>query len=176
MGAGFQVNLTNWREAVTLIKNLNPLVAKYQLEELLTKMENLAISISKNTFRTQSDPSGIPWAPISETTYRLGKPRGSPTLVRSGALRRSVHGQIIQRARGPELIIQSDLPYAEKHQLGDKLNRLMGQRAPIPARQFVGLSDTHVARFEQRTAEWLDRYVDRPARLTRATRIPKRLL
>lgn len=149
---------------------------KSQLEEPVYHIRELAIKVAKNTFSNRASPDGRSWAPISPTTYRLGKPRGSLPLVRSGAMRRGIHGTIIRRSRGPELIVQSDAPYASKHQLGDKLNRLRGNRAPIPQRQFLGLGDKHVRSIEQKTARWMNRYVDRPARLTKATRIPKRLL
>ena len=138
-----------------------------QLEEPIHDIRNKAIKVARNTFRNAADPEGRPWAPISPATFRLGKPKGSAPLVRTGAMRRGIHGVIIRRARGPELIIQSDQDYAGKHLLGDRLNRLRGNPAPIPARRFMGLGPKHLARIEKDTARWMDKYVDRPNRLRR---------
>lgn len=174
--AGIQVDLSGWREAAMLIRNLQPHITKYQLEEPLSHIQEIAVKVSKNTFRNKSDPDGKSWAPISPVTYRLGKPKGSAPLIRTGAMRREIHGTIIRRSRGPELIVQTRVPYADKHQLGDRRNRLRGHPAPIPQRQFIGLGDKHVRLIEKKTARWMDRYVDRPARMTKSTSRPKRLL
>ena len=147
-----------------------------QLEEPISHIRDLAIKVAKNSFRNNASPEGKSWAPISPVTYRLGKPPGSLPLVRTGAMRRGIHGVIVRRSKGPELIIQSDAPYAEIHELGDRMNRLRGHPAPIPARRFMGLGSKHMAAIEKKTARWMDRYVDRPNRLRPPTTRPRRLL
>jgi len=173
---GFQVDLKNWKEARNLITSLNPRIVRYQLEEPVEHIGNIAIKVAKGTFNKSAAPDGAPWDPISPTTYRLGKPPSSRPLIRSGAMRRGIHMNIIRRAGGPQVIVQTKVPYADKHQLGDKRNRLRGNRAPIPRRQFIGLGPNHMREIEKKTARWMNRYVDRPARLTKSTTRPKRLL
>lgn len=139
--------------------------------------KDIAKKAYDRSFSRRQEPSGKPWPPISRTTFRLGKPAGSPPLVQTGNMRRSLKMEVIERAGGPQLIVQNTSRLAAIHEFGKKNNVLpFGIRAPIPARRFMGFSDGDIARSEKMAARWLDRYVDRPHRLTRARRTPKRIL
>lgn len=102
------------------------------------------VGATRDRFRDQKDPDGVPWAPLTEAT-RSRKPRNKDRIL---TLHGDLGGQISWRASSAELLVGSDRIYAGTHQFGAKKGQYgtTSRGAPIPwgdipARPFLGLSD-----------------------------------
>lgn len=139
---------------------------EYQIEAPLKDIGNLAIKMAKRSFNTKSSPGGKPWAPISETTFRLGKPRGSPPLVNTGRMKSGLLFRIVKRRAGREVVVGTNKPYWIHHQFGKPRNRLPDTAipAPVPARPFLGASASDQAKFSRIIATWLEKYTGKRGR------------
>jgi phage virion morphogenesis protein len=166
---GMEVKLINWKEARNLLHNLRPEIMEYQIETPLKEIGALSIKMARRSFNKKSSPSGKAWDPISETTFKLGKPRGSPPLVNSGRMKSGLLFRIVKRRAGREVIVGTNKPYWIHHQFGKPRNRLPETNiiAPVPARPFLGANSSDEARFSQIIAKWLEKYTGKRGRAKR---------
>ncbi|MXZ79868.1 MAG: phage virion morphogenesis protein [Gammaproteobacteria bacterium] len=111
---------------------------------LLAQIGEYLVGSTKERFRTERDPSGAPWAPLSEATLRRKKKNRDRILTLEGYL----GSQISWRASRDELLVGSSRKYAGTHQFGAKKGQYgttsRGSPVPwgdIPARPFLGVSD-----------------------------------
>ncbi len=136
------------RELHRRVRNLRPL-----LQEIGEEM----VEATKERFRTQRDPQGRPWRPLSPKTRKYKRKNQDKILTLDARLRNS----IIYQVRGNRVIWGSSLAYAAAHQLGvDRIVhvrehvrrigrgrgrsavRVRSHRRPmrLPARPFLGVS------------------------------------
>ncbi|MDE0714088.1 MAG: phage virion morphogenesis protein [Gammaproteobacteria bacterium] len=101
------------------------------------------VRTTKDRFRTQTDPDGVPWKPLS-LNYREQKKRNKDKIL---TLDGFLHGTINFRASSQEVLVGSPLVYAGTHQFGAPEGSFgttsRGRPIPwgeIPARPFLGLS------------------------------------
>lgn len=130
----------------------------------------LAEGITSRTiqrFDEQRAPDGSPWPPLSPSTLmqevrprdrlrgggisrraqeRMAKRKA---LIRTGRLRSSISWKV----RGTRIYVGTNVVYAAIHQFGGFAGR--GRRVRIPARPFLGLSQTDVEEAEALLREWL---------------------
>ena len=137
------------RELHRRVRNLRPL-----LQEIGEEM----VEATKERFRTQRDPQGRPWRPLSPKTRKYKRKNQDKILTLDARLRNS----IVYQVRGNAVAWGSSLVYAAAHQLGvdqmvhvrahvRRLGRGRRQRIVqvrshtrhmrLPARPFLGVSD-----------------------------------
>lgn len=111
---------------------------------VLARIGEYLVGTTKERFRTERDPSGAPWAPLSEAMRRRKRKNRDRILTLEGYL----GSQISWRASRDELLVGSDRVYAGTHQFGAKKGQYgktsRGSPIPwgdIPARPLLGLSD-----------------------------------
>lgn len=88
---------------------------------------------TKQRFRDQVDPDGIPWAdyaPLDDEYQARKEKNADKILVLNGYLANGIHYQATEE----QVEIGSDKKYAATHQYGREADG-------IPARPFLGLSD-----------------------------------
>ncbi len=102
------------------------------------------VRTTKERFRDQKDPTGKPWAPLSEDYKARKKRKRDKILTLFGFL----SGSINFRAAPAHLDVGSPMIYAGTHQFGAEKGSFgttsKGQPIPwgdIPARPFLGLSN-----------------------------------
>lgn len=103
---------------------------------------------TKSRFAAQVDPQGRPWQPLSRRYLRSARKRKSrgPNLILTltGALR----GTISYRADSSSVTIGTNRVYGATHQFG---------RGPIPARPFLGLSQSDRSTVLQTALDYFER-------------------
>lgn len=103
---------------------------------------------TKARFAAQVDPQGRPWQPLSQRYLRSARKRKSrgPNLILTltGALR----GTISYRADSSSVTIGTNRVYGATHQFG---------RGPIPARPFLGLSQSDRSTVLQTALDYFER-------------------
>lgn len=155
------------------------------LRPLWQSIGEVLVSSTKERFRTETDPSGLPWAPLAPVT--LARKKGPGILKETGQLAWSIVWQLA----GGSLFVGTNRPYAVVHQLGaqilqyarsqrlyqhydakrDIYDRRMRRRAHsnfaiwvtipehtvnVPARPFLGISTGDLAAIEDAVADFLD--------------------
>lgn len=105
-----------------------------RIKDLRQPLDEIGQSLEASTklrFNQGKDPEGNPWEPRSEAykayLKRIGK-LNNKVLVLSGDLQKSIE----YVSDDKEVVVGTDIKYAEKHQLG-----LDG----LPIREFLGLSE-----------------------------------
>ena len=125
---GMQVVLVNWKEARNLMMNLRPEIMEYQIAAPLKDIGNLSIKMARRSFNKKTSPDGKAWAPISPTTFRFGKPMGTPPLVRTGAMKGGLAVILVKRRAGMEVIVGTNKPYWIAHQFGSPSNKIRSSK------------------------------------------------
>ncbi len=124
------------------ITDLNKEIDKHikKIAKIEVALKRVAVQIEnmiKESFSKKRTPEGKAWAPWSATTIKKSGTKGS-LLVRSGALRSGI--KVI--VRQGELLITTDVKYANVQQFGNKFNKAWGRgKAPIPARKFIPIKN-----------------------------------
>lgn len=125
------------------------------LKPLLTELGSILEDGSKDRFRTQTDPTGAAWSPLSPTT--LARKKTTRILFESGDLQSSIRSEVSDRMVE---IIAGPTEYAATHQFGRADNKMFGKaKAPIPARPFLGLSDADNEEIRDATLEYFRRAI-----------------
>jgi phage gpG-like protein len=128
------------------------------LSPLMREVAAIVENSTRGRFKTQADPDGKPWKPLSVSTKRARARRaaGGRTYTKNGrrttaAFTRAylsaqilldtgrLRASIVSVFNAREAIVGSNLIYARIHQLGGQAGR--GRRVTIPARPFLGLSN-----------------------------------
>ena len=123
------------------------------------------VSSTRERFRTSKDPTGRPWKPLSATTVKSGFKKKD--YKKSGGLKKGVAEReanrkiLVQRGRlknsvsssaeDTKVAVGSNLVYARIHQYGGKAGR-----RKIPARPYLGVSDSDGREIERLTAKFLE--------------------
>lgn len=117
-----------------------------QLKRFMGIIGEVLLESTKDRFRTQVDPSGSPWVPLSKD-YQVEKKRNKgKILTLFGDLQR----QNVYRTGDDWVAIYNTMKYANTHQYGrpripaikksKKGKKFKAMLPAIPARPFVGLS------------------------------------
>lgn len=125
------------------------------------------VSSTRERFRTSKDPTGRPWKSLSSTTVKSGFKKRD--YKKSGGLKKGVAEReakrliLVQRGRlknsvksaadGTMVAVGSNLDYARIHQKGGQAGRR--KKVKIPARPYLGVSDSDQREIERLTAKFL---------------------
>lgn len=155
------------------------------LRPLWQTIGEILVSSTKERFRTETDPVGLPWAPLSQP-YASRK-KGAGILKETGQLAWSIVWQLA----GDTLLVGTNRPHAETHQFGahvvqharsqriyqrydakhDVWDKRWRKKAhsnfarwvtipehefDIPRRAFLGISDVDRSGIEDAVADFLD--------------------
>lgn len=117
------------------------------------------VAITKRSFEGQRSPEGVAWLPSA-----AARKRGNPTLFKTGNL----SGSFSYEASETGVVYGTMVPYAAFHQTGYSFNHtgretklavsmmpLADALISVPARPFVGASDTDLARWESDLRDYL---------------------
>lgn len=118
-------------------------------EDMTPAMDEIGAVLTTSTqlrFETGKGPGGQAWTPSIRAAAE-----GGLTLVDRGSLRDS----IVHRASAQEVEVGSNLVYARIHQLGGKAGR--GKKTTLPARPYLGLSDSDQDRVRLILARFIGR-------------------
>lgn len=126
------------------------------------------VSSTRERFRTSKDPTGKPWKPLSATTVNLGFKKKD--YKKSGGLKKGVaereakrlilvqksilKNSISAKPEGTQVAVGTNVTYARIHQLGGKAGRR--KKVTIPARPYLGVSDSDQREIERLTAKMLE--------------------
>lgn len=104
-------------------------------EPLLRQMGQLLLDDVNTRFRTQTDPNGVQWAPLSPSTSKKVNP-GAGILVDSNKLFGSIELGFSEDSvfAGPS----NNLPYEIIQNLGGRAGK--NNSVQIPSRRYVGVS------------------------------------
>ncbi len=126
--AGASLNITiDDRELRALLQRLQARLS--DLTPVFRDMGEHLLNSTRARFQSQTDPSGLPWAPLSPTYQARKRKNKGKILTLEGRLRGLLNYQVSQDA----LRVGTPLIYGATHQFGDP-------RRNIPARPFLGLS------------------------------------
>lgn len=116
------------------------------------------VRTTKDRFRSQTDPSGRPWKPLSDDYRKRKKRNKDKVLTLDGYL----SGTINYNAARAHVDVGSPMEYAGTHQFGAAKGAFgstaTGQPIPfgeIPERPFLGLSRDDAAEVELLVRDWL---------------------
>lgn len=143
---------------------------RHELRDRLKKLDDLepflksigeefvgADGIINTRFKTETDPEGNPWTPLSDEriAYREKKFPGAPlTILR---MRGHLAGSINYQVDGSKLKIGTDTnveDYAAIHQFGGEAGRNLA--AEIPARPYLGYSQDDLDHIHEELEVYLD--------------------
>jgi phage gpG-like protein len=110
-----------------------------QMQPVLRRVAEVGAQLTRERFRSETDPFGAAWLPLSPVTLGLRARRGSASvgkLFDSGQLFGSIRSEADEdEAR---VIVGGPGMYARVQQQGNPDNRMFGGAlAPIPARPFI---------------------------------------
>lgn len=108
---------------------------------------------TQERFTSQTDPQGVPWAPLSPGYIQRKKKNQSLILTLNAYLRRGVHYQVLSPT---SVAWGSNSVYAAIHNLGGDGS---GKNGGMPQRQFVGISDTDNTEVLAIVQDWLHRKI-----------------
>jgi len=108
------------------------------------------LNSTRERFNTMRAPDGTPWASLSPGYASRKRKNADLILVLNGYL----HGLLTVQTSKDTLRIGTPLPYGATHQVGDASRH-------IPARPFLGLSESDTQDILDALEEWLAR--DLPA-------------
>lgn len=120
---------------ISELRRLEPLVISVfgpPSAQLLTEVATEIESQTRERFRSKQAPSGVGWAPWSESYARSGK--GIDLLRRSGALEDSIQSLI----SGDSIESGSNLEYAARQNYGFEGPDARGRSFAQPPRPFIG--------------------------------------
>jgi phage virion morphogenesis protein len=129
----------------------------------LHKIGELLVDSIQDRFASASAPDGTPWAansPVTIARYlglsqgkeRAAKAAGKKPLTgKSGALRSQIHHQVT----GNVLEVGSTMEYAAMQQFGGQKSDFPHLWGDIPARPFLGISDSDRAGIAQTITDYL---------------------
>ena len=116
------------------------------------------VRTTKDRFRSQTDPAGRPWKPLSDDYRKRKKRNKEKVLTLDGYL----SGTINYNAARAHVDVGSPMVYAGTHQFGAAKGAFgstaTGQPIPwgdIEAREFLGLSRDDAAEVELLVRDWL---------------------
>lgn len=95
------------------------------------------VDSTKKRFETTSDPDGTPWERNAESTIKR-KGRDQP-LTGDGALGKEIYFDVVE---GDTLEVGSVMKYAAMQQFGGTKEEFPHLWDDIPARPFIGISDS----------------------------------
>lgn len=114
-------------------------LAGLPMPKILRQVADVGAQLTRERFRSETDPEGNPWAPHSPVTLQLRRRRGSPgvgKLVDTGALFGSVRAEADESEA--RVLVGGAGMFARVQNEGNPFNRMFGgPLAPIPARPFV---------------------------------------
>jgi len=99
-----------------LVKKLGALDKFFR--DLPKVIGNAYVNFALDNFKTESW-EGTPWPTRKDPERRKDR---RALLVKTGALRRSIHYKLQRRQGGTAIIVSSNVPYAEVHNEGQTLN------------------------------------------------------
>lgn len=102
-------------------------------------------------FATQTSPEGTPWQPLSPEYQKSKKKNKNRILYLDGYLANLLRYQL---QGDNELLFGSDRVYAAIHHFGGQITR-KGKTWNMPARPFVGVSDSENTEIAQITMDYL---------------------
>ncbi len=142
MPASLHVEISGLVEAGRRLSNLAD--SGHNLTPLFQDIGEYLVRSTKERFNTQTDPSGKPWAPLSEE-YRARKKQNRDKIL---TLSRDLGGSVAFRAARDHVDVGTRPIYSGTHQFGAAKGSFgstsKGSPIPwgdIPARPFLGLSD-----------------------------------
>ncbi|MEO5327301.1 MAG: phage virion morphogenesis protein [Magnetococcus sp. THC-1_WYH] len=109
------------------------------------------ITATQDRFDLQQDPQGAAWSPLSSATK--DRKRIDKILTESSRLRDSISYQ----ASPNEVRVGTNVIYAAIHQLGGETGR--GHSVTIPARPYLGLSETDLDHITETVRDYLTQTV-----------------
>lgn len=104
-----------------------------RMKDLTPAMQVAAEAVVKHIsdrFRSKTDSTGAPWAPLAASTIARRRKRSSSILVDTGVLKNSIAATAGKRS----VTFGTNTPYAGIHQFGGRAGR--GGSALIPRRSF----------------------------------------
>lgn len=162
------------------LEAINRLVAR--MGDMTPAMQSIGeylLGTTKRRFATSTSPDGVRWAPNAETTYLRMIERASGAVRKDGRVNakgaglainkkpligesRSLSTQIAPQATRDSVSVGSPMIYAATQQFGAAKGAFGKDRrnhpipwGDIPARPFIGLSDTDGDQVLTIVAEWL---------------------
>lgn len=134
------------------------------IEDLQPVMEDLADLMAESTrqrFLAGTAPDGTPWEPKSKTTLAAYEGRGESIdprpLWHSNMLATE---SIFHQSTSDSALWGSSREYAAMMHFGGTKERFPNLWGDIPARPFLGVSETDRADIMETVAEWIDRLVE----------------
>jgi phage virion morphogenesis protein len=158
--AGTRININF--EATAARQSLAGLLSAIQNPApLLEKLGEYTLGSTRDRFKTQTAPDGSAWAALQPWYQRIKARNKNKTLTLDGYLR----GQMTWQLDGKRKVeVGSNSPYAAVHQFGSdrpqNVQRLrfkdyIPRATTIPARPYLGLSDSDRNELVERTLDWL---------------------
>ncbi len=155
-GATLRLDLVGLDDAGRRLSELA--AAGQDLTPVFRNIGEYLVRTTKDRFRNQEDPTGKPWASLSED-YKARKKRNRDKILTLDAFLR---GSITYHAAPAHLDVGSPMIYAGTHQFGAPKGSFgttsKGRPIPwgdIPARPFLGLSDADVDQIGRLVTDYL---------------------
>ena len=157
MPASLHVEISGLTEAGRRLKRAAD--AGRDLTPLMSEIGEYLVRSTKERFNTETDPTGKPWAPLSEE-YRARKKQNRDKIL---TLSRDLAGSVAFRAARAHVDAGVRPIYSGTHQFGAAKGSFgstsKGSPIPwgdIPARPFLGLSDEDEREITQIVVDYLD--------------------
>lgn len=127
--------------------------ASYAYNLIAAKME----ARSLRCFQTESNPDGVKWKPLSDTTImrrRKGKRQGSDRILQdTSTLRNSIQGS--GKGSAKAATISTNIKYAAIHNYGGPAKAWGKKPFQMPRREFMGMSAADIKRYKETLARYI---------------------
>lgn len=143
-GASFEVDL---RTAAHLFDRIK--AAGRSMQPLMAEIASVMEDSTRQRFRSQQSPDGIPWAPISDEWKAEKADRGFATGVLK--MRGDLLNSVRPESDANSATVIASAPYAAIHQFGGVIRPKRGKALRVrgrflssvtmPARPYLGMSD-----------------------------------
>ena len=134
-----------------LLQQLGQMERGPDTSPLMDRLGSYFQSSSQGRFKTQTDPDGNPWAPLSPGYIKRKKKNSNLILTLNAYLRRGIHYQVLS---ADTVVWGSNSVYAGIHNRGGDGT---GRNGTMPKRQFVGVSPDDNAEAQEIVQDWYHR-------------------
>lgn len=138
-------------------------IASLPMPKIMRQVADVGAQLTRERFRSETDPDGAPWVPHSPVTLQLRRRRGSPgvgKLIDTGKLFGSIRAEADEAEA--RVLVGGVGMFARVQNEGNPQNRMFGgPLAPIPARPFIPDSDELPASYIPPLLAPLDRAIER---------------